>query len=74
MIGDESRFHHFDPETKWRSLERHRAAFPKEKNARTIPLAGKLWEQFSGMPRSAYWVDILPQKETVIAVCYIQML
>jgi hypothetical protein len=52
-------------------MEGHHAAFPKK--ARTIPLAGKLWEQFSGMPRGAYWVDILPQKETIIVVCYIQM-
>jgi hypothetical protein len=74
MTVDESKFHHFDLETKWQSMEGHHAAFLKEKKARTKPLAGKLWEQFSGMPRVAYWVDILPQRETIIVFCCIQLL
>jgi hypothetical protein len=52
-------------------MEWHHAASPKEKKkTRTIPLAGKIMGTvFWG----AYWIDFLPQKETVITVHCSQM-
>ena len=40
--GDESWFHHFEPETKRQSMEWHHLHSPSKKKAKTVPSAAKL--------------------------------
>ncbi|PNF17441.1 hypothetical protein B7P43_G02956 [Cryptotermes secundus] len=40
--GDESWFHHFEPETKRQSMEWHHLHSPSKKKAKTVPSAAKV--------------------------------
>ena len=40
--GDESWFHHFEPETKWQSMEWNHLHSPSKKKAKTVPSAAKV--------------------------------
>jgi hypothetical protein len=37
VTGDESWFHHFDPDTKRQSMEWHHATSPKNKKPKRVP-------------------------------------
>ena len=51
VTGDESWFHHFEPETKRQSMEWHHLHSPSIKKAKTVPSAAKVNGQSSGMQR-----------------------
>ncbi|PNF43968.1 hypothetical protein B7P43_G00913 [Cryptotermes secundus] len=42
VTGDESWFHHFEPETKWPSTEWHHLNSPSKEKAKTVPSAEKV--------------------------------
>jgi hypothetical protein len=42
VTGDESRFHHFEPETKWQSMEWHHLHSPSKKKAKAVSSAAKV--------------------------------
>jgi hypothetical protein len=42
VTGDENWVHHYQPETKWKSLQWKHLSYPVAKKFKTQPLAGKL--------------------------------
>jgi hypothetical protein len=62
VTGTESWFYHFDPETKWQSLEWNHMTSPK-KEARTISLAIKLMGTVFWNAEGCILVDFLLEGE-----------
>ena len=59
VIGDESWFHHFEPETKQQSMEWHHLHSPSKKKAKTVPSAVKVmgtvfWDA-EGLILAKFW-------------------
>jgi len=48
VIGDESWFHHFEPETKRQSMEWSHLLSPSKKKAKTVPSAAKVMGSLLG--------------------------
>jgi hypothetical protein len=62
------------PRTKLQNVEWHHAASLKEKKARTILSAGKIMGILFWNVKGCTLLDSPYRKETVAAVCYVQML
>jgi len=72
VTGDESWFHHFEPETKWQSMEWHHLHSPSKKKAKTVPSAAKgtvFWDA-----KGLILAEFLEPGQTITAARYVQTL
>jgi hypothetical protein len=75
VTGDESWFHHFDPETKRQSTEWHHRTSPKKKKLKTVPSASKVMGTVLCDSEGCILVDFLEKKgKTFNAARYVQTL
>jgi hypothetical protein len=74
VTGDESWFHHFDPETKRHNMEWHHLTSPKKKKTKTVPSAGKVMGTVFWESEECILVDFLEKGKTINAARYVQTL
>jgi len=74
VTGDESWFHHFDPETKWQSMEWHHLDSPTKKKPKTMPLAKKIMGTVFWDAEGCILIEFLEPGKTINAAHYVQTL
>jgi len=74
VIGDESWFHHFEPEMKWQSMEWHHLHSPSKKKAKTVPLAAKVMGTVFWDAEGLILAEFLEPGQTITAARYVQTL
>jgi len=74
VTGDESWFHHFEPETKWQSMEWHHLHSPSIKKANTVPSAVKVMGTVFWDAEGLILAEFLGPGQTITAACYVQTL
>ncbi|PNF20339.1 hypothetical protein B7P43_G13210 [Cryptotermes secundus] len=74
VTGDESWFHHFEPETKRQSMEWHHLHSPSEKKAKTVPSAVKVMGTVFWDAEGFILAEFLEPRQTINAARYVQML
>lgn len=73
LVGDESCWHYFDPETKWQSMVWHHTILLKKKMPKQSPHPSRPWELSSGLLKDAYWLNFC-HEETLDAAGYCRVL
>jgi len=74
MTGDESWFHHFEPETKWQNMEWHHLHSPSKKKAKTVPSALKVMGTVFWNAEGLILAEFLEPGQTITAARYVQTL
>jgi len=74
VTGDESWFHHFEPEMKWQSMECHHLHSPSKNKAKTVPSAAKVMATVFWDAKGLILAVFLEPGQTIIAACYVQTL
>jgi len=74
VTGDESWFHHFDPETKWQSKEYHHLDSPTKKKPKTMPSAKKIMGTVFWDTEGCILIEFLEPGKTINAARYVQTL
>ena len=74
VTGDESWFHHFEPETKWQSMEWHHLHSPSKKKAKKMPSAAKVMGTVFWDAEGLILVEFLECGQTITAARYVQTL
>jgi len=74
VTGDESWFHHFEPETKRQSMEWHHLHSPSKKKAKTVPSAGKVMGTVFWDAEGLILAEFLEPGQTITAAHYVQTL
>ena len=74
MTGDESWFHHFEPETKRQGMEWHHLHSPSKKKAKTVPSAAKVTGTVFWDAEGLILAEFLERGQTITAARYVQTL
>ena len=74
VTGDESCFHHFDPETKRQGMEWHHLDSPTKKKPKTVPSAKKIMGTVFWDAEGCILIEFLEPGKTVNAARYVQTL
>ena len=74
VTGDESWFHHFEPETKRQSMEWRHLHSPPKKKAKTVPSAAKVMGTVFWDAEGLILAEFLEPGQTITAACYVQTL
>jgi len=74
VTGDESWFHHFEPETKRQSMEWYHMHSPSKKKAKTVPSAVKVMGIVFWDAEGLILAEFLEPGQTITAACYVQTL
>ena len=74
VTGDESRFHHFKPETKRQSMEWRHLHSPSKKKAKTVPSAAKVIGTVFWDAEGLILAEFLEPGQTITAAHYVQTL
>ena len=74
VTGDESWFHHFEHETKRKSMEWHHLHSLSKKKAKTVPLVAKMIGTVSWDAEGLILAEFLERGQTITAACYVQAL
>jgi len=74
VTGDESWFHHFEPETKRQSMEWHHLHSPSKKKAKTVPSAAKVMGTVFWDREGLILAEFLEPGQTITAARYVQTL
>jgi len=74
VIGDESCFHHFEPETKRQSMEWHHLHSPSKKKAKTVPSTAKVMGTVFWDAEGLILAEFLERGQTITAARYVQTL
>jgi len=74
VTGDESWFHHFEPETKRQSMEWHHLHSPSKKKAKTVPSAAKVMGTVFWDAEGLILAEFLERGQTITAARYVQTL
>jgi len=74
VTGDESWFHHFEPETKQQSMEWHHLHSPSKKKAKTVPSAAKVMGTVFWDAEGLILAKFLEPGQTTTAARYFQTL
>jgi len=74
VTGDESWFHHFEPETKRHSMEWHHLHSPSKKKAKTVPSAVKVMGTVFWDAEGLILAKFLERRQTITAARYVQTL
>ena len=74
VTGDESWFHHYEPETKCQSMEWHHLDSPSKKKAKTVQSVGKVMGSVFWDAQGCLLVEFLEPGQTINAARYIQTL
>jgi len=74
VIGDESWFHHFEPETKRQNMEWHHLHSPSKKKAKAVPSAAKVMCTVFWDAEGLILAEFLEHGQTITAACYVQTL
>jgi len=74
VTGDESWFHHFEPETKQQSMEWRHLHSPSKKKANTVPSAAKVMGTVFWDAEGLILAEFLEPGQTITAVRYVQTL
>lgn len=74
VTGDESWFHHYEPETKRQSMEWHHQNSPTKKKAKTVKSAGKVMGTVFWDAEGCILVEFLEPGQTINAARYVQTL
>jgi len=74
VTGDESWFHHFEPEMKWQNMEWHHLHFPSKKKAKTVPSAAKVMVTAFWDAEGLILAEFLERGQIITAAHYVQTL
>jgi len=74
VTGDESWFHHFEPETKRQSMEWRYLHSPSKKKAKTVPSAAKVMGTVFWDAEGLILAEFLEPVQTITAARYVQTL
>jgi len=74
LTGDESWFHHFEPEAKRQSMEWHHLHSPSKKKAKTVPSAAKVMDTVFWNAEGLILAEFLQRGQTITAARYVQTL
>ena len=74
VTGDESWFHHFQPETKRQNMEWHHLHSPSKKKAKTVPSAVKVMGTVFWDAEGLILAEFLEPGQTITAAPYVQTL
>jgi len=74
VTGDESWFHHFEPETKQQSMEWHHLHSLSKKKAKTVPSAAKVMGTVFCDAEGLILAEFLERGQTITAARYVQTL
>ncbi|PNF27435.1 hypothetical protein B7P43_G16882 [Cryptotermes secundus] len=74
VTGDESWFHHFEPEMKQQSMEWHHLHSPSKKKAKTVPSAVKVMRTVFWDAEGFILAEFLEPGQTISVAHYAQML
>ena len=74
VTGDKSWFHHFDPETKWQSMEWHHLDSPTKKKPKTMPSAKKIMGTIFRDADGCILIQFLERGKTINAAHFVQTL
>jgi len=74
VTGDESWFHHFEPEMKWQRMEWHHLYSPSKKKAKTVPSAAKVMGTVFWDAEGLILAEFLEPRQTITAAHYVQTL
>jgi hypothetical protein len=74
VTGDETWVHHYQPETKWKSMQWKRLTSPVAKKFKTKPSAGKLMSTIFWNSQGPILEDYLEHGTTVTSATYCDML
>jgi histone-lysine N-methyltransferase SETMAR len=74
VTGDESWFHHFQPETKHHSMEWRHPTSPRKKKLKTVPSASKIIGTVFWDAEGRIFIEFLPPGETINAAHYVETL
>jgi len=74
VTGDESWFHHFEPETKRMSMEWHHLHSPSQKKTKNVPSAAKVMGTVFWDAEGLILAEFLEPEQTVTAARYVQTL
>ena len=74
VTGDESWFHHFDPEMKQQSMEWHHLDSPTKKKPKTMPSAKKIMDTIFWDAKGCILIEFLEPGKTINAARYLQTL
>ena len=74
VTGDESWFHHYEPETKRQSMEWHHLDSPTKKKAKTVQFVGKVVGSVFWDAQGCLLVEFLEPGQTINAARYTQTL
>ena len=74
VTGDESWFHHFEPETKRQSMEWRHLHSPSKKKAKTVPSAAKVKGTVFWDAEGLILAEFLEPGQTITAARYVQTL
>jgi len=74
VTGDESWFHHFEPEMKWQRMEWHHLYSPSKKKAKTVPSAAKVMGTVFWDAEGLILAEFLEPGQTITAAHYVQTL
>jgi len=74
VTGDESWFHHFEPETKRRRMEWHHLHSVSKKKAKTVPTAVKVMGTVCWDEEGLILAEFLEPGQTITAARYVQTL
>ena len=74
VTGDETWFHHFDPETKRQSMEWHHLDSPTKKKPKTMPSAKKIMGTVFWDAEGCILIEFLEPGKTINASHYVQTL
>jgi len=74
VTGDESWFHHFEPETKLQSMEWRHLHSPSKKKAKTVQSAAKVKGTVFWDAKGLILAEFLEPGQTITAARYVQTL
>ena len=74
LTGDESWFHHFEPETKQQIMEWPHLHSPSKKKAKTVPSAAKMMGTVFWDAEGLILAKFLKLGQSIPAACYVQTL
>jgi len=74
VTGDESWFHHFEPQTKRQSMKWHHLHSPSKKKAKTVPSAVKVMGTVFWDAEGLILAEFLEPGQTITAARYVQTL
>ena len=74
LAQDECWVHHFEPETKWQSMQWKHSTSPAPKKAKVVSSAGKVMASVFWDARGIVFIDYLEKGKTINGECYAKLL